>query len=57
MAAVAMALKRHADGVLSPQGSPPLAAGLAESAVPTVLGFALLSVAWLLAAVGFRRQI
>jgi hypothetical protein len=30
--------------------------GAAESAVPGVLGFALLAVAWLLAALGFRRQ-
>ena len=31
-------------------------AGLAEAAVPLILAFALLAVAWLLAAVGLRRQ-
>jgi hypothetical protein len=31
-------------------------AGLAEGTVPLVLAFALLAVAWLLAAVGLRRQ-
>jgi len=31
-------------------------AGLAEAAVPLILAFALLAVAWLLAAVGLRKQ-
>jgi len=31
-------------------------AGLAEASVPPILAFALLAVAWLLAAVGLRRQ-
>ncbi len=31
-------------------------AGLAEATVPLILAFALLTVAWLLAAVGLRRQ-
>jgi hypothetical protein len=31
-------------------------AGLAEATVPLILAFALLAVAWLLAAVGLRRQ-
>jgi nucleoside permease NupC len=31
-------------------------AGLAESTVPLIVAFALLAVAWLLAAVGLRRQ-
>lgn len=31
-------------------------AGLAEGTVPLIAGFALLAVAWLLAAVGLRRQ-
>jgi hypothetical protein len=31
-------------------------AGLAEGTVPLILAFALLAVAWLLAAVGLRRQ-
>jgi hypothetical protein len=42
--------------VLSGDALTMLVAGLAESAVAGVLGFALLGVAWLLAAVGFRRQ-
>jgi len=33
-----------------------LLAGLAEATVPLVVAFALLAVAWLLAAVGLRRQ-
>jgi hypothetical protein len=32
-------------------------AGLAEGTVPLILAFALLAVAWLLAAVGLRRQV
>jgi hypothetical protein len=56
MAGVAMALKNGAAGALSRDALQLLVAGLAESAVPGVLGFALLAVAWLLAAVGFRRQ-
>jgi len=31
-------------------------AGLAEATVPLILGFALLAVAWLLVAVGLRKQ-
>ena len=34
-----------------------LLAGLAEASVPLILAFALLAVAWLLAAVGLRRQV
>jgi hypothetical protein len=30
--------------------------GLGESMIPAIFGFTLLSLAWLLAAVGFRRQ-
>jgi hypothetical protein len=33
-----------------------LLAGLAEATVPLILAFALLAVAWLLAAVGLRRE-
>ena len=57
LAGAAMALKHGADGALSGDALTVLVAGLAESAVAGVLGFALLAVAWLLAAVGFRRQI
>jgi hypothetical protein len=56
LAGVANALKHGADGALSGDALTMLVAGLAESAVAGVLGFALLGVAWLLAAVGFRRQ-
>jgi hypothetical protein len=56
MAGIALSLKNGADGALSGDALQGLVAGLAESGVPGVLGFALLAVAWLLAAVGFRRQ-
>ena len=52
----ALSLKRAADGALSGDAMTLLVGGLAEAAVPGVFGFALLAVAWLLAAVGFRRQ-
>lgn len=55
-AGVAISLKSAADGGLSADAMQSLVAGLAESAVPGVLGFAFLAVAWLLTAVGFRRQ-
>lgn len=56
LAGAAMSLKRGADGGVSGEAVTLLVGGLAESAVAGVLGFALLGVAWLLAAVGFRRQ-
>jgi hypothetical protein len=56
LAGAAMALKNGADGALSAEALTTLVAGLAEACVAGVLGFALLGVAWLLAAVGFRRQ-
>ena len=56
LAGAAMALKNGAGGALSGEALTMLVGGLAESAVAGVLGFALLGVAWLLAAVGFRRQ-
>jgi hypothetical protein len=56
MAGIAMSLKNGAEGTLSADALRQLVAGLAESAVPGVLGFAFLAVAWLLAAVGFRKQ-
>ena len=34
-----------------------LMAGIAESMVPAILGFTLLSLAWLVAAAGLRRQL
>jgi hypothetical protein len=56
LAGAAMSLKHGADGALSVEALTMFVAGLAESAVLGALGFALLGVAWLLAAVGFRRQ-
>jgi hypothetical protein len=56
LAGAAMALKNGADGALSAEALRTLVAGLAEACVAGVLGFALLGVAWLLVAVGFRRQ-
>jgi hypothetical protein len=56
LAGAAMALKVAADGQRSAEAMTTLVGGLAEAAVAGVLGFALLAVAWLLAAVGFRRQ-
>jgi hypothetical protein len=56
LAGTAMALKNGADGTLSGDALTLLVAGLAEATVAGELGFALLAVAWLLAAVGFRRQ-
>ena len=52
----ATALKRAADGNLSPDSLTSLAAGLAESFVPLFVAFAFLSVAWLVTGVGLRRQ-
>ncbi len=52
--------KSVADG-LEQAGAPAttvlLLAGLAEALVPAMLGLAMLAVAWLLAAVGLRRQL
>jgi hypothetical protein len=56
LAGAAMALKQGADGALSGEALTTLVAGLAEAAVPGMLGFAFLGIAWLLAAIGFRRQ-
>lgn len=52
--------------LLSDAGGPPVApdrvwllavSGFAESPIPLVAGFAVVSVAWLLVAVGLRRQV
>ena len=56
MGGIALSLKNAADGALSADALQLLVAGFAESAVPGVIGFAFLAVAWLLTAVGFRRQ-
>ncbi|MBI5440632.1 MAG: hypothetical protein HY900_05390 [Deltaproteobacteria bacterium] len=43
-------------GLVGPEATAGLLAGLAESMVPPLVGFALLAVAWLLVALGLRRQ-
>ena len=53
----ATALKGAADAGVNPDSMRVLLAGLAESWVPLFVAFALLAVAWLLVAVGLRRQI
>ena len=52
LAGSATAFKNFAEGA----GTEMMVAGLAEAVVAGAGGFALLAVAWLLAAVGFRRQ-
>lgn len=49
-------LERASDGAASARVWPVFIAGLAESPAALVLGFAVLSVVWLLVAVGMRRQ-
>lgn len=41
----------------APQVMGHLFAGLAEASIPAIFGFTVLSICWLLAAVGMRRQI
>lgn len=53
----ATALKRAADAGVNPESMRVLLAGLAEAWVPLFAAFAFLSVAWLLVAVGLRRQV
>ena len=52
LAGSATAFKNFAEGA----GAEMMVAGLAEAVVAGAGGFALLAVAWLLAAIGFRRQ-
>ena len=49
-------LERASDAAVAARVWPVFIAGLAESPAALVLGFALLSVVWLLVAVGLRRQ-
>ena len=54
---LASALRGVAErGGFGPQGIGPLMAGLSESLIPPFVAFAFLAVAWLLVAVGMRRQ-
>jgi hypothetical protein len=59
-AGVGVCLKNVADGLqqaAAPATTVLLVAGLAEAVAPAMLGFSLLAVAWLLAAVGLRKQL
>jgi len=53
---VATALKHGADTGVSAEGLTGMVAGLSESFVPLFVAFAFLAVAWLLVALGLRRQ-
>jgi hypothetical protein len=53
---LATALKGGADARLSPEGAAVMLAGLAEACVPAFVAFAFVAVAWLLVALGLRRQ-
>jgi len=50
-------LEAATDAAATAKAWPMFMAGLAEASVPLILAFALLAVAWLLAAVGLRRQV
>ena len=52
----AMALSNAADSGVDPASMRRLLAGLAEAWIPLFVAFACLAVAWLLVAVGLRRQ-
>ncbi len=49
-------LEAASDAAAAARTWPLFMAGLAEATVPLIVAFALLAVAWLLAAVGLRRQ-
>jgi hypothetical protein len=53
----ATALKGPADAGVNPESMRVMLAGLAESWIPLFVAFAFLAVAWLLVAVGLRRQV
>jgi hypothetical protein len=53
---VVQKLEEAADASATAKAWQVFLAGLAEATVPLILAFALLAVAWLLAAVGLRRQ-
>jgi hypothetical protein len=56
-AGVATALKHAADNHLSPDSLTVFVAGLSESFIPPFAGFSFLAVAWVLVAVGLRKQL
>jgi hypothetical protein len=53
---VATALKHAADNGITGEGVRVMVAGLSEAMVPPFVAFAFLSVAWLLVALGLRRD-
>lgn len=53
---IAMAFKNAADGTGFAEPARMLLAGIAEAAVVPVLGCSVLAVAWLVTALGLRRQ-
>ena len=57
MVGVATALKAPADAGVTTESLRAMTAGLAESCVPLLVAFASLAVAWLLVALGLRRQL
>jgi hypothetical protein len=52
----ATALKGPADAGLNPESLRIMMAGLSEALIPLFVAFAFLSVAWLLVALGLRRE-
>ena len=54
---MATALKGAADAGVGLESMRIMVAGLSEAMIPPFVAFAFLSVAWLLAAVGLRRQV
>ena len=54
---LATALKGPADAGANPESLRVMMAGLAEACVPLFVAFAFLAVAWLLVALGLRRQV
>ncbi len=53
---LATALKGPADSGVGPESMRVMLAGLSESFIPPFVAFAFLAVAWLVVAVGLRRQ-
>lgn len=53
---VATALKHPADSGLTLESARVMLAGLSEAMIPPFVAFAFLSVAWLLVALGLRRE-
>jgi hypothetical protein len=54
---VATALKHAADNTLTPESLRVMVAGVSEAMIPPFVAFAFLSVAWLLVALGLRREV